>query len=331
VTVDPQRHRALLGVKLGALVRDHAGEAPAALEAFGGGAALLRDGEAWVLADERPIRMLGPALAWARQRGVSGVHVLTDDAEAAGVLARRAAYFTHPPSVWLVDGRTLQPGLAQPLPPPEPLDPAFDPLVGLIEAAGVMPVVEHGVLSGEVAGLEVCRAVLDPDTGHARLDVGVGAHDREAFRLIHGDLPPADALAAVAGAVAEHRRPGAEPHPLNRLGAERLLRHRLLRDPSLADAVALEAAAPPVARENLNEPVPCVATGVSEQGRAMVVVCSVGVDLDLVPFAADARAATGPSDADLVLAVPARDAVPVTYALASALRQPALVDALPSG
>jgi hypothetical protein len=331
VTVDPQRHRALLGIKLGALVRDHAGEAPGALEAFGGGAALLRDGEAWILADERPARTLGPALAWARQQGVSGVNVLTDDADAAGVLARRAAYFTHPPRVWLVDGRTLQPAVAEQLPPAAPVDPSFEPLVALIEAAGVTPVVEHGVLSGEVAGLEVCRAATDPDTGHARLEVGVGAHDREAFRLIHGDVPPADALAAVAGAVAEHRRPGAEPHPLNRLGAERLLRHRLLHDPSLVGAVALEPAAPPVVRDNLKESVPCVAAGVGERGGAMVVVCSIGVDLDLVPFAADARAATGPADADLVLAVPARDAVPVTYALASALRRPALVEALPSG
>jgi hypothetical protein len=262
---------------------------------------------------------------------MSGVHVLTDDADAAGVLARRAAYFTHPPHVWLVEGRTLQPGVAHELSSAEPIDLAFEPLVGLIETAGVTPVVEHGVLSGEVAGLEVCRAVIDPDTGHARLDVGVGAHDREAFRLIHGDVPPAEALAAVAAAVAEHRRPGAEPHPLNRLGAERLLRHRLLRDPSLVGAVALEPAAPPVARENLKEPVPCVAAGVSQRGRAMVVVCSLGVDLDLVPFAADARAATGPAGADLVLAVPARDAVPVTYALASALHAPALVEALPSG
>ncbi len=198
-------------------------------------------------------------------------------------------------------------------------------LVPLIEAAGAAPVLEHGVLAGEVAGLEVCRVVVDADTGAARLEVGVGAHDREAFQLVHGDVPPVEALAGVVAAVAEHRRPGAPGHPLNRLGAERLLRSRLLDDPSLVGALMLSAAPPPVPRPNLKDPVPCVATGVDDIGRPLVVVCSVGIDLDVVPFAADAHAASFRPDARLVIAVPPRDDHPVTRALAARLRQPAEV------
>jgi hypothetical protein len=306
-----RRRAALLRMKLGALVRDHAGEAPAVLGTFGGGAALVRDGEAWVLADERPARALGPALAWARQQEVARLHVLVDDLEAAGVLARRATYFLDPPEVLVVDGRALEPAVAAPLAPlpPPPVPAAALALVPLLE----------------VAGLEVCRAVIDGDTGAARLEVGVGAHDREAFQLVHGDVPPVDALAGVVAAVSEHRRPGAPPHPLNRLGAERLLRSRLIEDPAVVGALALGPAPPPVPRVNLKDPVPCVATGVDDTGRPLVVVCSVGIDLDVVPFAADAWAATFRPDARLVIAVPPRDDHPVTRALASKLRQPAEV------
>jgi hypothetical protein len=54
------------------------------------------------------------------------------------------------------------------------------------------------------------------------------------------------------------------------------------------------------------------------------VVASTGIDLDLVPTAADVRAREAPA-ARLVLAVPPRDASPVTRDLAGALRVPAEV------
>ena len=77
-----------------------------------------------------------------------------------------------------------------------------------------MPNVEHGVVTGEVRGLEVCRVVDDPHTGAVRLEVGVGAHDREAFTIMHGDVPTVDAL---AGVVARRRRaPPARPRPSTR-------------------------------------------------------------------------------------------------------------------
>ena len=74
-------------------------------------------------------------------------------------------------------------------------------------------------------------------------------------------------------------------------------------------------------------PWPAAATGVAADGSPLVVVCSVGVDLDLVPAAADARLVDGRA-ARLVLAVPPRDRHPVTEALAGALAQPADVVAV---
>ena len=59
-------------------------------------------------------------------------------------------------------------------------------------------------------------------------------------------------------------------------------------------------------------------------GEPLVAVYSTGIDLDLVPFALDARAMHAPA-AELVLVVPGRDASPVTRGLAArAIRPPAV-------
>ena len=67
------------------------------------------------------------------------------------------------------------------------------------------------------------------------------------------------------------------------------LRWQLVTEPSLIGAVTLTPVAPPVPRLNVKDAVPCVAAGRDASGAAIVVVCSTGVDLDLIPFAADAR------------------------------------------
>jgi hypothetical protein len=322
VSEDRSRRASLAAVKLGALVREHLGQAPNSTPgAFAGGAAIVHDGAAWVLADERPERALGPALAWARANEVTAVNLLADSA--TGLLARRAAEFAEPPAVWRVVGRELARADASPLPEPVALDPRMTWFVDTIEAAGATPIVEHGVLAGEVFGLEVCRVVRDPDaTGGVRLAVGIGVHDRDAFQLVHGDVPVGAALAAVVEKVAAARQPGAPTHALNRMAQERALRAALIENPGRVGAATLAAAAPPVPRANLKDATPCVTAGTGLDGQPVVVVCSVGIDLDLVPFAADARLATHPG-ARLVLAVPERDAHPVTRALAARLIQPA--------
>jgi hypothetical protein len=319
MSIDPKRRSALLGLKLAALVNDHVGSAETAVSSFPGGAALTRLGEAWVLADDKPHRILGPALAWAgRQPDVTRVNVLVE--EGAGIVARRAQAFRADIKVWAVDGRTLTPALPEaPIPTPA-LATDLLALSGEIAAAGADPVCEWGVLVGEVAGLEVCRVIVSAETGLPNLAVGVGAHDREAFAMLHGDRPPLVALQGVVQAVAPHRMAGATPHALNRIATERLLRARLIDEPGIVGATVLVPNDPPVARLNVKDPVPCVATGTAIDGTPMTVVCSVGIDLDLVPFAADARMRHG---GRLVVVIPTRDAHAVTLGLLGQLREPA--------
>jgi hypothetical protein len=325
---DTERRSRLLGLKLRALVRDHlADESVGAALGFAPGAALRHGDEAWVLLDDRPASMLGAALAWMLRSGASSLHVIAE--QGTGVLARRAAEFTPPISVWHADGRSLLPAVAEPHVAPPVLPEHHEQFRQLISDAGAEPQVEHGVLFGDVRGLEVCRVVDDVHLGSTRLEVGVGAHDREAFQMIHGDIPTAASLRRIVDVVLQHRRVGAPQHPLNRLAAERFLRWRVTEDPSTVGAVSMAVATPPVPRQNLKDPVPCVATGTDADGRRIVVVCASGVDLDLVPYAADARLAVetvqpGVGEGDrLVLVTPARDRVPVIGELAGLLRQPA--------
>ena len=184
------------------------------------------------------------------------------------------------------------------------------------------------MLFGDVRGLEVCRVVDDAHLGTTRLEVGVGAHDREAFQMLHGDVPTRESLRRIVEVVRQHRRVGAPQHPLNRLAAERFVRWRVIDDPSLVGAVAMDVAEPPVPRTNLKDPVPCVAVGHDAAGRRVVAVCASGVELDLVPYAADARLAVETAEPGvgggtrLVLVTPARDQVRIITELAGLLRRP---------
>lgn len=293
------------------------------LAGFPGGAVARRGHAGWVLADERPERALGGALAWGRHAGVGELHVL--GGEATGVLARRASAFASPPAVWRIEGRSLEPASPAPVGAEPPLASDVAAFAGLIRRAGAEPVIEHGVLSGEVLGLEVARVVTGD--GGARLEVGVGGHDREAQRLVHGDRPPAEALARAVAAVLDVRRPGAPEHQMNRLAGERWLRAILVRRPELVGAGRLAPVPSPVLRTDLRRPAPAPAAGVDLDGRPLLVVCSTGIDVDLVPAAADARLADGRSPR-LVLVVPEVDDHPLTRTLAAALVDPAEVVAL---
>lgn len=320
----PSRRPQLNAIKLRALVRDHLGVDDASLPVdtgdFGGGAALLNDGVAWVLLDERPERGLGAALAWALRRDATELHVLAD--KGTGMVARRAVGFAYPINVWHVEGRTLLPAVAEPLPTAPDVLPEHQIWTDVIAEGGALPVVEHGVLAGEVNGLEVCRVVTDAYTEEVRLEVGVGAHDREAFQMLHGNRPTAEALADVVSSVGSHRKPGAARHPLNMLAQERALRTRLIAEPQLIGAYAVVEVAPPIPRPNVKEPIPCVALA-AIAGRPVTVVCSSGVDLDLVPYAIDARAALG--GVECIVVLPVRDALEIQRRLAALASPPIIV------
>lgn len=352
MTLDADRIRALHAAKLRALARSVLNVELAEVSGTDDGAfAVAAGAEPAVvcLAQERPQRALGGALALAIRSGCDAVHVFTDNH--SGLLARRAACFTQPPSVWQIHGDTAVP--AEPLPrPTESAPPRVPELVALLAGAGVEIAVEHGVITGEVEGLEVARIVptepaaeasgagegaggIDPHDGDEpatewRIEVGVGAHDREAFGLLHADEPTAEAIGRVAEVVRTHRSPGASPHPLNRMGAARWLRSLLIRQPEIVDAGRLRAASPPVPRGGPKDPSPAVAYGLTPDGRRLVVVVCVGIDLDVVPFAADARLFLDP-DAELTVALPRRDAHDVVRAMAARLDSPAAIVEIDDG
>lgn len=317
----PSRRPQLNAIKLHALVRDHLSVGDDALPAdageFGAGAALMVGRTAWVLLDERPERDFGAALAWALRRDAAELHVLAG--HGTGTLARRAAGFGSPINVWHVEGRTLLPAVAEALPTVPALLAEHAAWSGTISDGGALPVIEHGVLAGEVQGLEVCRVVTDAYTDEVRLEVGVGAHDREAFQMLHGNRPTVEALADVVNSVTAHRQVGASRHPLNLLAQERALRARLVAEPQLIGATSVATTGPPIARSNVKDAVPCVAVATMD-GRLVTIVCSSGVDLDLIPYAIDARAAVGTDECVVVL--PARDALDVQRRLAALAAPP---------
>jgi len=326
--MDPERRASLLGAKLRALVAagwpgDRSDERIEGT--FPGGATVRAGRTGWVLAEDDPHRSLGPALAWARQREVDDLHLLVE--RDAGLLSRRAGQFARPVSVWSIEDAAVRPAPPAPLAPRIAAPGAARAAADLLRAAGLDVVEEHGRITGEVQGLEVARVAVDAD-GTARVEIGVGRHDREAFAMLHAGRDPAEALRSVVETVDAHRRPGAPAHPLNRLAAPRWLRSRLVEQPHLVGAAELRPVEGLVERSGVKESVPEGAVGVDVGGGPVVVVASIGIDLDLVPTAADLRLAHAPS-ARLVLAVPERDAHPVTRALAAALAEPAEVVALP--
>jgi hypothetical protein len=251
--------------------------------------------------------------------------------EAGGAVARRAGELADPPSVWEVVGDRLAAAAPESLPAEVGAPAGIEVLVDLLEAVGADVVVEHGEVTGELSGLEVARVVLDG--GAPRLEVGVGRHDREAFAMIHGELPTPEALAAVVDTVREHRRPGAPAHPLNRLAAARWLRALTIADPASIGLRELRATSLTFPRASVKDEHPAAAVGVDERGERVVAMFTVGVDLDVVPTAADVRLAVerdGGPVGELLVVLPERDALPVVRWLAEdVLRRPARIVTVP--
>ncbi|MFZ9644672.1 MAG: hypothetical protein ACO290_06655, partial [Ilumatobacteraceae bacterium] len=293
---------------------------------FGQAVGLVVDDCAWVLVTGRYERSLGPALMWALRNNATSLKLLLN--ERAGELARISAHFDFAIEVFEVDAA----GVARVAVPKDAtkieVSVADEMFADFIKSAGADVVREHGVISGEVCGLEVCRVVRatsasDLDgAGESELEIGVGAHDRETFKLLHGRTATVESLRKVIAEVAARRAVGAQVHPLNQLARERMLRHYVCLSPQLVGAKSLQPAQPPIARTNLKDVVPCCAVGVSLTGEKMVVIFNVGVDPDVVSFGADARGQINAS-ADLVFAMPTRDIVPAVEQIAQMLRRPA--------
>ncbi len=143
---------------------------------------------------------------------------------------------TNPPQVWDVQGRNVSIAAASDI-----VSADYAPANGesgaylaayrdLLRDHGAEPVFEHGVLRGEVLGLEVARVVGD------QLQVGVGRHDRLARAEMYPDQDLGRALDEAVGAVRARRRLGEPRHPANTLARGRWLRSIVCARPELVGA-----------------------------------------------------------------------------------------------
>ena len=292
---------------------------------FGSAVGVVSRNIAWVLLTSRHEFGLGPAMIWALRNGATSLNIFTE--HSAGDLARRASFFNFDIDIYkIASDLAVTPvlSLAGAL-PIKVISAADESFAEFIRSSGAEVTREHGVLAGEVCGLEVCRVVHDDtDTAvvESRLEIGVGTHDRETFQLLHGRTATIESLRKVVEEVASKRIAGANPHPLNQLGRERLLRHLTCESPHSVDAISLQSVAPPMPRANLKDQVPCCALGNSRSGKSLVAIFSIGIDPDVISFGADARQAID-DQAELIFVSPQRDIVPAIAQLAELLFIPA--------
>lgn len=338
MAVSDERRRALRAAALVGLIRSIDGDHVEAAEVASAGtvaAGVVRDGLADVLVTSGAPAVVAGAVLWADRRGARALRLIVDEPERGAALpvgstptdARRwASRFdlatevlarVGPTAVPVGDGEVDTAGGAV----PSGAEPAADDptLRALLSAAGLEVVEEHGVVTGELLGLEVARLVVWPESsggdGLVHLETGVGRFDRDATAAVRADEPPDVALRRVVAQVGAHRRVENPTHPLSLLARERWLRRSIVDDPRPLGLVDLEPIATTAPRGGVRDPAPAAARGRNRNGEPVVVVCSVGADLAFVPVAADTRAAVDP-DAALVLVVPERDLLTSTGRLA---------------
>lgn len=306
--------------------------APAVTDVFPDGATWLATSGAEprgvVLCDAATVRTLGPALVWAVRHDVARLDVVVD--AHGGVLARCASYFDLDVVVWEQEPPA---GLVEASPaahhPVAPAPDGIETLVAVMRQAGVEVVVEHGIVRGEVLGLEVARIEFD-DAGEPLLQVGVGRFDREASELVNVGRSRLDTLERAVGLVRANRRVGgSRTHPLHSMCSARWLRCVVIETPSIVGAERLAPVELPEPAPNLRQPWPAVALGVDASGEPLVVACVNASDLDAVPMAADARGLHAPS-ARLVLLCDRELPAPVR-AVADRLLSPCDVTVAPAG
>lgn len=290
---------------------------------LGEGAAIRwSDGTAASLVERVGPRSLGGVLLWAARAQIASLRLVLDATpEIASRLARQAALFSLPIVVERIDGTATV--AVDPAVPPAPVAVDSDAVAlatALLAGSGVDVVVQHGVVRGEYLGLEIARVVTGPD-GSPTLEVGVGRFDREISAMMFSNVPTGEAIAKAVELVRRHRRPGGPTHPLRDLVPERWLRRLVVDDPALVGAVSLEAADTTYDAPSLREAQPAAAVGTSTGGAPLVVVTTAGVDVDVVPLAADTRAALDPS-ADLVVCGPDRHLIDATRAVGSLVEPP---------
>ena len=275
-----------------------------------------------VLCEEAGPRTLGGALVWALRNRATALDLVVD--RCGPELARRAGYFTLTIRVFELSGPDdLVEVVADPLPAVLPAPDLPDDLAATFERAGVDVVVEFGIIRGEVRGLEVAR-VVSGDDATQHIEVGVGRFDREASAMINEGRPALDTLQRAADLVRASRHVGgSDTHPLHSMGRARWLRRAVVDDPSMVGAAELHPVELTADVPNLRDNWPAAAVGIGLGGSPVVVVTTTGLDLDVFPMAADARALHGANARLVVLAD--RQLPGVLIAVNDALREPAEV------
>ena len=299
--------------------------------------ALNLNGHGFVLLSESSARSLSAAMIWAAQQPAQRLTVFVDAPSPSDArteeLSRWAQYFLlaeQPIEVRVIDGpvsRRVEPGS---VPEPCALPERHELLEQHLLAEGLEVVHEHGVTRGEVLGLEVARLVVWPGEAGGddalHLEVGVGRFDRDAHAAVRPDESPVDDLAHTVSIIRDHRFPGAPSHAVQRLSRERWLRALAVSQPSLVGAETLTASGMTAEPAGLRDAFPASAVGTATDGSPLILVFSCGVDLGLLPLAADLREQIN-SEATLRIALPAQDHHVATKWLASMLRRPAeLID-----
>lgn len=308
MSLDANRLAGLARTKLEGLVRRAFPDVVTDAVGFNAGVGLVDGERAFVLVIERPPSPLAAALAWGDRQGATQLHVIVDDPDP--ILAAEARGLTPSPTLWQAAGTELvpmpDPGLATAVEAP----PSVLAQAPVLDAAGCEVVIEHGIVIGEVLGLEVARVAVEAD-GAAIVRVGVGLYDQEAHALIHAQSSIDERLRQVSDEVRRYRNADAVLHPLNRVARERWLRSIVCANPTLLGLETCVGEAPIVARGGIHEQRPVAARG-TRAGAEVLVVCSSGIDLDLVPAAAAHLALSGVDRVDeVILLLPERDHHPV--------------------
>jgi len=246
-------------------------------------------------------KAFGAVMVWAARFEISDLTLLVDPDAGPGDHARRAAAFAAPPAVMAVAGTSLTDvGPAPSRVVASELPSGVDVGVGVLRRAGLDVVVDDGVVIGEYLGLEVARVAPTDDGGDVQ--VGVGAVDREANRVLHGAATPEDVLGRVVAEVASHRRPGAEFHPIGQMARERWVLRSLIENPALVGLGSLTELAATEPRRGLRASAPAAALADDAEG-AVLVISTAGADVSLIGVAADLVVRERPARV-VVVAVP---------------------------
>ena len=256
--------------------------------------------DAWVVSMSDDLAVLGGVLVWLDRHAPATANLIVD--HHAGVHARRAEMLAPETTVWVTRGTDVVRAEPEEIPPPRPYPTNTSALESILAELDLEVVCEDGLIRGELAGLEVAR-ILEGADGPV-LEAGVGRFDREAGVLLQAGRPIEESVASAAAQVRPHRTRGAHGHAVNRLARERWLRSEIVAEPSRAGISLPELVEPIPPRANLLEVVPAALLG-TDGDRRVLVACSAGVDLGLLPAVADLVRVHTPDEVRIV--VPPRD------------------------